>query len=142
MIVKEKTVITAEGEEYPYITVDAWSSGNPGLGGAKVTYRGRIVHSWDSQKPYSNNFLELVAIIIGLQWLIAKGFKKAIVFSDSMVALSWALNGKPKKKNINHYEETLKACWTIKNLLRQGDFRLEKWDTARLGEIPADAGRK
>ncbi len=129
------------------VCVDAACSGNPG----PMEYRG--VHLPSGQEIFrkgpfalgTNNIGEFLAIVHALALLKAKGSMLPI-FSDSRTAIGWV---KARKANTKLVEE--KANSELFELVNRAELWLEshpypnkiiKWDTAELGEIPADFGRK
>lgn len=130
----------------PSICVDAACSGSPGT----LEYRGVLTETGEQifrAGPFpegTNNIGEFLAIILAMDWLIAKKLDWPI-YSDSVSAMGWVKAGKcntkleqtPSNKLlfdfISRAEKTLKVLET---------FRVLKWDTKAWGEIPADFGRK
>ena len=131
----------------PSICVDAACSGNPG----DMEYRGvdiasgkEIFHS-KVFKEGTNNIGEFLAIVHGLSLLKLKGYKHAI-YSDSATAISWIKSKKcntklPKSANNAELFDLIERAekWLANNTY---DNIIFKWDTNKLGEIPADFGRK
>ncbi len=132
---------------YNSISVDAASSGNPGI----MEYRGVDTKSKKQlfiQGPFNqgtNNIGEFLALVHGLAFL-KKHDSKRILYTDSRTALSWV-----KKKTCNtKLERSAKnedlfilvdraVDWLKKNSYTT---TLVKWETKAWGEIPADFGRK
>lgn len=130
------------------IAVDAACSGNPG----KMEYRGVVVETGDEvfhSRVYplgTNNIGEFLAIVHALAGMVKVGFLKP-VYSDSSTAINWVRAGKCKSKlERNSQTELLwqhvqrAEAWLARQDLSR--FRIHKWDTRALGEIPADFGRK
>lgn len=132
---------------YHSISVDAASSGNPGV----MEYQGVDTKSGKKifrQGPFvegTNNIGEFLAIVHGLAFL--KQHKSdRIVYTDSRTAMSWV-----RKKTCNtKLVETTKNK-ELFNLIRRAikwlktnsyDTPIVKWETKAWGEIPADFGRK
>ncbi|WP_066222592.1 ribonuclease H1 domain-containing protein [Formosa haliotis] len=132
---------------YNSISVDAASSGNPGI----MEYRGVDTKSKKQlfiQGPFqqgTNNIGEFLAIVHGLA-LLKKNNSNLLIYTDSRTAISWV-----KKKTCNtKLERTDKnkdlfilvdraVSW-----LKNNDYTttIVKWETKAWGEIPADFGRK
>lgn len=131
-------------EEMINLYVDCWTSGNPGPGGYRVTDQKGKVYSERSFPDafHSNNFYELSGVLLGYEYANDLSDPLVIIYTDSDVALSW-IRGKPGK-NIMHREEVLTILSQIEVLRNRNKDRifLKKWDSRKLGEIPADYGRK
>jgi ribonuclease HI len=132
---------------YNSISVDAASSGNPGI----MEYRGvdtKTKKQLFIQGPFdegTNNIGEFLALVHGLAFL--KQHKSdRIIYTDSRTALSWV-----KKKSCNtklERNEKNKSLFELVdravNWLKQNSYQttIVKWETKAWGEIPADFGRK
>lgn len=126
------------------ISVDAACSGNPGV----MEYRG--VYTQSKQEIFhqkyergTNNIGEFLAIVHALA-LVKKHGLNYHIFTDSMTALAWIRDKKCKTKmdlTNNPLKEVVQRAeiWLHNNPL---PTKIEKWDTAAWGEIPADFGRK
>ncbi|MBP0905653.1 viroplasmin family protein [Mariniflexile gromovii] len=132
---------------YNSISVDAASSGNPGV----MEYRGvdtKTKKQLFIQGPFeegTNNIGEFLAIVHGLA-LLKKNNSDRILYTDSKTAISWV-----KKKNCNTKLERNaknKALFELVdraiNWLKTNTYQttIVKWETKAWGEIPADFGRK
>lgn len=132
---------------YNSISVDAASSGNPGI----VEYRG--VHTKSKkeifhQGPFAygtNNIGEFLALVHGLA-LLKKHNSNRIIYTDSKIAMNWV---KRKKCNTKHPRtskntEIFELVDRAEKWLQENDFTtvIVKWETKAWGEIPADFGRK
>lgn len=121
------------------VYVDAWTSGNPGIGGFRVVHRGLTVINKNSKEPHTNNFFEIAAIWMGLKYLSEQKIENGVVFTDSQTAISWIKNGKfETQRDVDIIEKLIVSC---KKFLNEG-YKVEKWNTRLQGEIPADFGRK
>ena len=132
---------------YNSISVDAASSGNPGI----MEYRGvdtKTKKQLFIQGPFAegtNNIGEFLAIVHGLA-LLKKHNSDKIIYTDSKTAISWVkkktcntkLNRNPKNENL--FELVDRAL----NWLKTNTYHttIVKWETKAWGEIPADFGRK
>ena len=132
---------------YNSISVDAASSGNPGI----MEYRGvdtKTKKQLFIQGPFAegtNNIGEFLAIVHGLA-LLKKHYSDKIIYTDSKTAISWVkkktcntkLNRNPKNENL--FELVDRAL----NWLKTNTYHttIVKWETKAWGEIPADFGRK
>jgi ribonuclease HI len=132
---------------YLSISVDAASSGNPGI----MEYQGvdtKTGKKLFKQGPFpqgTNNIGEFLAIVHGLAFLKERNSDR-IIYTDSLTAMSWV-----RKKNCNtKLPETAKnkdlfdligraVDWLKKN---QYSTPIAKWETKAWGEVPADFGRK
>lgn len=125
-----------------YIFVDAWTSGNPGLGGYRgVNKENTVLFSMDSKMVHSNNFFELFAIVAGLEHAVL-GPRPVVVYSDSKTAMAWIANN--RHAATADQESITKLIVRARKVLDEykDSVKLLKWDTSKHGEIPADYGRK
>lgn len=129
------------------ISVDAASSGNPGI----MEYRGvdtKTKKQLFIQGPFdqgTNNIGEFLALVHGLAFL--KQHKSdRIMYTDSKTAMSWV-----RKKICNSKLERSSKNKPIFDLLDRAiqwlktneySTTIVKWETKAWGEIPADFGRK
>ena len=132
---------------YNSISVDAASSGNPGI----MEYRGvdtkskkELFHLGPFQQG-TNNIGEFLALVHGLAFL-KKHNSDRIIYSDSRTAMSWVR----KKTCRTTLKETAKNK-ALFDLIHRAETWLNtneyntvvvKWETKAWGEIPADFGRK
>jgi ribonuclease HI len=132
---------------YHSISVDAASSGNPGI----MEYQGVNTKSGKilfRQGPFgdgTNNIGEFLAIVHGLAFL--KQHKSdRIIYTDSRTAMSWV-----RKKNCNTKLVESPKNKELFDLIRRAlkwlktnsyNTPIVKWETKAWGEIPADFGRK
>jgi ribonuclease HI len=132
---------------YNSISVDAASSGNPGI----MEYRGvdtKTKKQLFIQGPFqqgTNNVGEFLALVHGLAFL-KKHNSNRILYTDSRTAMSWV-----KKKTCNTKLKSTEANKELFELIDRGVKWLKentytttivKWETKAWGEIPADFGRK
>ncbi|WP_445738676.1 ribonuclease H1 domain-containing protein [Mariniflexile sp.] len=132
---------------YNSISVDAASSGNPGI----MEYRGvdtKTKKQLFIQGPFAegtNNIGEFLALVHGLA-LLKKNNSDRILYTDSKTAISWV-----KKKRCNTKLEPSEKNKTLFELVDRAENWLKtntytttivKWETKAWGEIPADFGRK
>jgi ribonuclease HI len=132
---------------YRSISVDAASSGNPGV----MEYQGVDTKSGKKlfrQGPFeegTNNIGEFLAIVHGLAYL-KKNKSSRILYTDSRTAMSWVRKKKcntrlePSAKNAALFQMIRRA----EEWLRSNSYEtpVVKWETRAWGEIPADFGRK
>lgn len=125
------------------ICVDASTLGNPGI----TEYRGldmktkKILFEYKLNKA-TNNIGEFLAIVHALAL-----YKNCnIIYSDSLTAISWV-----KKKKIKttlkfdiETEKTHEILNRALNWIKSNKYntKIIKWPTEKLGDIPADYGRK
>ena len=152
---KKKTASTLSKEElakiglpnYHSISVDAASSGNPGV----MEYQGvdtKTGKKLFKQGPFpqgTNNIGEFLALVHGLAFLKERNSDR-IIYTDSRTAMSWVRKKKcntkltASAKNKNLFELIARAeDWLNKN---KYTTVIVKWETKAWGEIPADFGRK
>ncbi len=129
------------------ISVDAASSGNPGI----MEYRGvdtKTKKQLFIQGPFpegTNNIGEFLAIVHGLAFL-KQNKSERFIYTDSKTAMSWVkkktCNSKLERnaKNEKLFELVDRAvAWLKANSYTTA---IVKWETKAWGEIPADFGRK
>tara|TARA_R110000787_G_scaffold28923_4_gene78761 strand:+ start:39417 stop:40052 length:636 start_codon:yes stop_codon:yes gene_type:complete len=129
------------------ISVDAASSGNPGI----MEYRGvdtqtkkQLFHQGPFEQG-TNNVGEFLALVHGLAFLKQHNSDRKI-YSDSKIAIAWVKRKKcntklkQNQKNKKVFELVLRA----ENWLKVNTYKtiIIKWETKAWGEIPADFGRK
>ncbi len=129
------------------ICVDAACSGNPGVMEYQCVWypNGDLIFREGPFADATNNVGEFIAIVHGLSWL-KKNNLPFVLYSDSRTAMAWVKNKKAKTK----LERTSKNSRVFQLLQRAEEWlqqnpvhnKVLKWDTAVLGEIPADFGRK
>lgn len=132
---------------YNSISVDAASSGNPGI----MEYRGvdtKTKKELFRQGPFkqgTNNIGEFLALVHGLAYLKQRNSNR-VIYTDSKTAMSWVRKKKcnskltESTKNKDVYELVRRA----ENWLQTNTYNtlIVKWETKAWGEIPADFGRK
>jgi len=128
------------------ISVDGACSGNPGKG------EYRIVETCTKKELFksmvfdnaTNNIMEFFALVDGLNILKNK-LTEFKIYTDSITAIAWVKN---RNVNTNVKDDFLINLIKEKILILnsiEDDFikeKILKWDTKKLGEIPADFGRK
>ena len=132
---------------YHSISVDAASSGNPGV----MEYQGVDTKTGKKlfrQGPFpegTNNIGEFLAIVHGLAYLKERKSDR-IIYTDSRTAMSWV-----RKQNCNTQLKETQKNKALFDLIRRAVLWLKtnsyktpivKWETKAWGEIPADFGRK
>ena len=132
---------------YNSISVDAASSGNPGI----MEYRGvdtKTKKQLFHQGPFeqgTNNIGEFLALVHGLAFL-KQHKSERIMYTDSKTAMSWV-----RKKTCNTKLERNSKNKPVFDLVDRAVQWLKtnsytttvvKWETKAWGEIPADFGRK
>jgi len=136
------------GVDQTAMAVDAACSGNPG----DMEYRGVWVNDGTEifrKGPFTqgtNNIGEFLAIVHALAFLKQQGDTNTRIYTDSRTAIKWVkmkkanTQLKPGRANATVFEFIRRA----EHWLKENSYRnpIEKWDTERWGEIPADFGRK
>lgn len=150
---KGETTLSAElllkiGQpNYHSISVDAASSGNPGI----MEYQGvdtKTQKKLFKQGPFAqgtNNIGEFLALVHGLAYLKERKSDR-VIYTDSRTAMSWVrkktcntkLPETPKNKAV--FDLIRRAIDWLKN--NTYNTPIVKWETKAWGEIPADFGRK
>ena len=136
-----------DGPDLNSISVDAASSGNPGL----MEYQGvdtktkEVLFKMGPFKNATNNIGEFLALVHGIA-MMEKQNKKKIIYSDSITAISW-VNKKKCQTKLKRNEENKDVFILIERAilwLKKNNFsvKIKKWKTKLWGEIPADFGRK
>jgi ribonuclease HI len=135
------------GPELNSISVDAASSGNPGV----MEYQGVDTNSKEvlfKMGPFNNatnNIGEFLALVHGIA-ILEKQSKKKIIYSDSITAMSWVRKKhcQTKLKRNKENEEVFILVERAITWLKVNNYSviIKKWDTKNWGEIPADFGRK
>lgn len=132
---------------YHSISVDAASSGNPGImeyQGVDTKTQKKLFH----QGPFAqgtNNIGEFLALVHGLAFLKENNSDR-IIYTDSRTAMSWVrkktCNTKLPEttKNKALFDLIRRALHWLKN--NSYNTPIVKWETKAWGEIPADFGRK
>ena len=135
------------GPDLNSISVDAASSGNPGL----MEYQGvdtktkEVLFKMGPFKNATNNIGEFLALVHGIATMENQK-KKKIIYSDSITAISW-VNKKKCQTKLKRNEENKDVFVLIERAilwLKKNNFsvKIKKWKTKLWGEIPADFGRK
>lgn len=132
---------------YHSISVDAASSGNPGV----MEYQGvdtktkKLLFKQGPFKQGTNNIGEFLALVHGIAYLKERKSDR-ILYTDSRIAMGWV-----RKKTCNtKLQETPKNTKLFDMIrraikwLKENDYNtpIVKWETKAWGEIPADFGRK
>lgn len=148
----QKAVTTKQVEalkliNFDSISVDAASSGNPGI----MEYRGVVTATKKvlfRQGPFpegTSNIGEFLALVHGLAFLKQRN-SGLLIYSDSKIAMGWI-----KKKKCNTKLKKNKRNEPLFELIRRAETwlhnnsyttEIRKWETKQWGEIPADFGRK
>ena len=137
----------SDGPELNSISVDAASSGNPGV----MEYQGvntdtkEILFKMGPFNNATNNIGEFLALVHGIA-ILEKNQKKKIIYSDSITAMSWVRKKhcQTKLKKNEENEEVFVLVERAITWLKENNYSIviKKWDTKNWGEIPADFGRK
>lgn len=145
---KSKNIKNLEnGPDLNSISVDAASSGNPGL----MEYQGvdtktkEVLFKMGPFQNATNNIGEFLALVHGIA-MMENQKKKKIIYSDSITAISW-VNKKKCQTKLKRNEENKDVFVLIERAilwLKKNNFsvKIKKWKTKLWGEIPADFGRK
>lgn len=145
---KSKNIKNLEnGPDLNSISVDAASSGNPGL----MEYQGvdtktkKVLFKMGPFKNATNNIGEFLALVHGIA-MMENQKKKKIIYSDSITAISW-VNKKKCQTKLKRNQENKDVFVLIERAilwLKKNNFsvKIKKWETKLWGEIPADFGRK
>tara|TARA_Y100000746_G_scaffold83178_1_gene70311 strand:+ start:928 stop:1536 length:609 start_codon:yes stop_codon:yes gene_type:complete len=146
-IKKDSKKYLGAGPELNSISVDAASSGNPGI----MEYQGvdtrskKILFKMGPFKNSTNNIGEFLALVHGIAMMENQSEKKTI-YSDSITAISW-VNKKKCQTKLKRNKDNNDVFIMIERAifwLKKNNFsvKIKKWETKLWGEIPADFGRK
>ena len=129
------------------ISVDAASSGNPGI----MEYQGvdtktkKVLFKMGPFNNATNNIGEFLALVHGIA-ILEKDLKKKIIYSDSITAISWVRKKRCQTKLSRSKENEEVFILIDRAILWLSENKysaiIKKWDTKNWGEIPADFGRK
>ena len=136
-----------DGPELNSISVDAASSGNPGV----MEYQGvdtetkEVLFKMGPFNNATNNIGEFLALVHGIA-ILEKDLKKKIIYSDSITAMSWVRKKRCQTKLVRskENEEVFVLIDRAILWLKENKYSaiIKKWETKNWGEIPADFGRK
>ena len=137
----------SDGPELNSISVDAASSGNPGI----MEYQGvdtntkEVLFKMGPFNNATNNIGEFLALVHGIA-ILEKDLQKRIIYSDSVTAMSWVRKKRcqTKLKRNDENEEVFILIDRATKWLKKNNYSatIKKWETKKWGEIPADFGRK
>ena len=141
------TVHVLDGPELNSISVDAASSGNPGI----MEYQGvdtetkEVLFIMGPFNNATNNIGEFLALVHGIA-ILEKDLKKKIIYSDSITAMSWVRKKRCQTK-LTRSKENEEVFILVERAilwLKENKYSaiIKKWETKNWGEIPADFGRK
>ena len=135
------------GPELNSISVDAASSGNPGI----MEYQGvdtetkEVLFKMGPFNNATNNIGEFLALVHGIA-ILEKDLKKKIIYSDSITAMSWVRKKRCQTKLTRNKENEEVFILVDRAIvwLKENKYSaiIKKWETKNWGEIPADFGRK
>ena len=135
------------GPEMNSISVDAASSGNPGV----MEYQGvdtntkEVLFKMGPFKNATNNIGEFLALVHGIA-MLEKQSEKKIIYSDSITAMSWVRKKRCQTKLLRNKENEEVFLLVDRAILwlKENKYSsiIKKWETKNWGEIPADFGRK
>ena len=135
------------GPEMNSISVDAASSGNPGI----MEYQGvdtntkEVLFKMGPFKNATNNIGEFLALVHGIA-MLEKQSEKKIIYSDSITAMSWVRKKRCQTKLLRNKENEEVFLLVDRAILwlKENKYSsiIKKWETKNWGEIPADFGRK
>lgn len=136
-----------EGPNLNSISVDAASSGNPGVmeyRGVDTQTKALLFHKGPFQKA-TNNIGEFLALVHGLA-LLKNQESQVMLYTDSVTAMSWVSKKKcnTKLKRSKENQAVFVLIDRAEQWLQNNTFttKVVKWETKSWGEIPADFGRK
>jgi ribonuclease HI len=116
------------------IAVDGGCSGNPGLAYYRIV---DIATNEELVRKDIGEATNNIAEFIGLCHAM-KDYPNAVIYSDSITAISWVRKKKPNSSF--EYQGLLALKFWLENLKKQPEIR--KWETKNWGENPADFGLK
>ena len=144
---KTNIINSKELPNYNSISVDAASSGNPGV----MEYQGvdtktkKLLFKHGPFEQGTNNIGEFLALVHGLAEL-KKSKNLNPIYTDSITAISWVKKKKCNTK-LERTEKTERLFLLVDRALiwlktNPYNNKILKWKTKIWGEIPADFGRK
>ena len=144
---KTNIINSKELPNYDSISVDAASSGNPGV----MEYQGvdtktkKLLFKHGPFEQGTNNIGEFLALVHGLAEL-KKSKNLNPIYTDSITAISWVKKKKCNTK-LERTEKTERLFLLVDRALiwlktNSYNNKILKWKTKIWGEIPADFGRK
>ena len=144
---KTNIINSKELPNYNSISVDAASSGNPGV----MEYQGvdtktkKLLFKHGPFEQGTNNIGEFLALVHGLAEL-KKSKNLNPIYTDSITAISWVKKKKCNTK-LERTEKTERLFLLVDRALiwlktNSYNNKILKWKTKIWGEIPADFGRK
>ena len=129
------------------LAVDAaWNTatGDMEYQGVYLKTKEKIFH----QGPFrdgTNNIGEFLALVHALAMLKKQGLN-LMIYTDSVTAMAWVRNKKAKTTLEKNYRnrDWFDMIERAEKWLKENTYntRIEKWETEKWGEIPADFGRK
>lgn len=143
--------------EISYLTTDAWSNGNPGSGGWRITNQDGITILESKTYPsITNNLAEFLGLVNAMKFRNTHNLKN-FIYIDNTIAKSWVISGGIKTKfdfstNPELEQEINEALEYLDNLHKIPYSDLEKalftdkfpyiknWNTGFNGVIPANYG--
>ena len=142
-----KILNIVNGPDLNSISVDAASSGNPGI----MEYQGvntktkKVLFKMGPFNNATNNVGEFLALVHGIA-MLEKDSKLKIIYSDSITAISWVRKKRCQTK-LSRNKQNEDVFILIERAilwLKQNKYSVlvKKWETKLWGEIPADFGRK
>lgn len=128
------------------LAVDGSSRGNPGPSGYKIVdiETGKELFQIDIGHS-TNNIAEFIGLVHALDYALKNGYDS--VYCDSNTAITWVKNKVVKttlKNNTNTSKSLDIMSRALKHLEKLKNYKplIQKWETDKWGESPADFGFK
>ena len=89
----------------------------------------------------TTNIGEFLGVVTAAKYIIENNYLPRIIYTDSITAIAWIRDKKTASKK--KYPALKKAEIFLKVMAEEVDqIKIIHWDNDKLGEIPADFGRK
>lgn len=124
------------------IIVDGYCRGNPGQAGYKgIDADTQEVLFREDIGIATNNIAEYLAICHAFHYAQKNKFD-IYVISDSLTAISWVRKNRTNSSHKGDIISRVEKAQEYVQTIAKNEYILEKWDTKKLGENPADFGNK
>lgn len=96
---------------------------------------------YESLGDQTTNIGEFLAVIDGLKYIIETNYEPKVLYTDSMVAITWVKNKSTGSKKEHHL---LKKAEVFLKIMESkiNQIQIIHWDSKKWGESPADFGNK
>ena len=124
------------------IIVDGYCLGNPGQAGYKgIDADTHEILFQEDIGIATNNIAEYLAICHAFHYAQKNKFD-IYVISDSLTAISWVRKNRTNSSHKGDIISRVEKAQEYVRTIAKNEYVLEKWDTKKNGENPADFGNK